>query len=210
MEFASKIAEGIKNAIGNIKQWLGVATGGAISAGGHLTRFAAGGAVSRAGALRWWDHIPKYAGGTSRAHGTMFVAGEAGPEIVGHINGKTEILNKSQLASTMYAAVQGGMLAALKGIQFHMPVMATGSVTPYAVASEAAQRDRALQDTMNNNNEDLIQAMVSAIGNAANAIITAVQAQGGNNHIAGLTSRQVLDEFNRAAMMYAASPLKGV
>ena len=209
-EFASKIAEGIKNAIGNIKQWLGVATGGAISAGGHLTRFAAGGAVSRAGALRWRNHVPKYAGGTSRAHGTMFVAGEAGPEIVGHINGKTEILNKSQLASTMYAAVQGGMLAALKGIQFHMPVMATGSVTPYAVASEAAQRDRVLQDTMNNNNEDLIQAMVSAIGNAANAIITAVQAQGGNNHIAGLTSRQVLDEFNRAAMMYAASPLKGV
>lgn len=209
-EFASKISEGIKTALGNFRQWLGVSTGGAISAGGHLTRFAAGGAVSKAGALRWWDHIPKYAGGTSRAHGTMFVAGEAGPEIVGHINGKTEILNKSQLASTMYAAVQGGMLAALKSIQFRMPVMATGSVTPYAVASDAAQRDRELQDTMNNNNEDLIQAMVSAIGNAANAIITAVQTQGGNNHIAGLTSRQVLDEFNRAAMMYAASPLKGV
>ena len=29
------------------------------------------------------------------SHGTMFVAGETGAEIVGHINGKTEVLNQS-------------------------------------------------------------------------------------------------------------------
>ena len=53
--------------------------------------------------------INAYAGGTNNAHGTMFVAGEAGPEIVGHIGGRTEILNRSQLASTMFAAVRSAM-----------------------------------------------------------------------------------------------------
>lgn len=59
-----------------------------------------------------WSNIPKYASGTSGAHGTMFVAGEAGPEIVGHIGGRTEILNKSQIASAMYSAVQAAMAPA--------------------------------------------------------------------------------------------------
>lgn len=53
--------------------------------------------------------IPKYAGGTANAHGTMFVAGEHGPEIVGNINGRTEILNKSQIASAIYSAVLNAM-----------------------------------------------------------------------------------------------------
>lgn len=52
--------------------------------------------------------IPQYAGGGS-PHGTMFVAGEAGPEVVGHIGGRTEVLNASQMAATMYAAVIAGM-----------------------------------------------------------------------------------------------------
>lgn len=60
----------------------------------------------------FWQNIPKYAGGTSGAHGTMFIAGEAGPEIVGHIGGRTEVLNKSQIASAMYSAVQAAMAPA--------------------------------------------------------------------------------------------------
>jgi hypothetical protein len=56
-----------------------------------------------------WHSIPQYAGGTSNAHGSMFIAGEAGPEVVGHIGGRTEVLNKSQLAATMYAAVRSAM-----------------------------------------------------------------------------------------------------
>ena len=53
--------------------------------------------------------VEYYAGGTTKAHGTAFIAGEAGPEIVGHIGGKTEVLNRSQLASTMYSAVSAGV-----------------------------------------------------------------------------------------------------
>lgn len=55
-----------------------------------------------------WHDIPQYASG-GRPHGTMFVAGEAGPEIVGHVGGRTEVLNQSQLAATMYAAVRSAL-----------------------------------------------------------------------------------------------------
>jgi hypothetical protein len=51
-----------------------------------------------------WKNIPQYAAGTLNA-GTVFVAGEAGAEAVAHINGKTEVLNQSQLASAIASAV---------------------------------------------------------------------------------------------------------
>ena len=63
-----------------------------------------------------WSSIPQYASGTTRAHGSLFVAGEAGPEVVGHIGGRTEVLNRSQLAATMYAAVRSAMV----GTSFRM------------------------------------------------------------------------------------------
>lgn len=56
-----------------------------------------------------WKNIQQYANGGAPSHGTMFVAGEAGAEIVGHINGKTEVLNQSQIASAIYSAVYSAM-----------------------------------------------------------------------------------------------------
>lgn len=80
--------------------------GGSTQGGGAgRNRRASGGAFS-SGA---WSNIPQYAGGTSSAHGSLFLAGEAGPEIVGHVGGRTEVLNKSQLASAMYSAVRSAM-----------------------------------------------------------------------------------------------------
>ena len=76
------------------------AKGGVITAGGAVSRFAYGGIIHA------------YAGGTSSAHGSLFLAGEAGPEIVGHVGGRTEVLNKSQIASAMYSAVQAAMAPA--------------------------------------------------------------------------------------------------
>lgn len=58
-----------------------------------------------------WSNIPQYANGTLNA-GTIFAAGEAGPEVVGHVGGRTEVLNKSQLASAMFSAVQAAMAPA--------------------------------------------------------------------------------------------------
>ena len=55
-----------------------------------------------------WSAIPQFASGTLNA-GSVFIAGEAGPELVGHVGGRTEVLNKSQLASAMYSAVHSAM-----------------------------------------------------------------------------------------------------
>lgn len=95
-----------------LKSWFpqifGNAEGGAIDAYGRVSRFAGGGSIVN-------GKINAYAGGTTNAHGSLFLAGEAGPEILGHIGGRTEVLNKSQLAATMYAAVQAAMAPAAAG-----------------------------------------------------------------------------------------------
>ena len=64
-------------------------------------RMAKGGVIDRGR----WHSIPQYASGTLNA-GSYFVAGEAGPELVGHVGGRTEVLNQSQLAATMAASMQ--------------------------------------------------------------------------------------------------------
>ena len=97
----------IKSGWNSFKSWLGLSDGGVVGANGGVKAFAAGGKITR-NAMKNWG-IPMYAGGTSRAHGTMFVAGENGSEIVGNINGRTEVLNRSQLAQVMYAAIVRGM-----------------------------------------------------------------------------------------------------
>ena len=56
-----------------------------------------------------WKDIQQYANGGAPAHGTLFWAGEAGAEVVAHANGKTEVLNQSQIASTIYSATLSAM-----------------------------------------------------------------------------------------------------
>ena len=53
--------------------------------------------------------IPQFANGGSPSHGTLFAAGENGAEIVGNINRRTEVLNRSQIASAIYSAVASAM-----------------------------------------------------------------------------------------------------
>lgn len=85
-------------------------TAGSISVGG----LASGGFVTDGGRMTWWDSVRKYASGTTRTAGSLFVAGEAGPEIVGHVNGRTEVLNQSQIAGAIYSAVLAAMGEAVK------------------------------------------------------------------------------------------------
>jgi hypothetical protein len=75
-----------------------------------------------------WSNIPQYAGGTANAHGSLFLAGEAGPEIVGHVGGRTEVLNKSQIASAMYSAVQAAMAPAAANFAAAASNMSAASV----------------------------------------------------------------------------------
>jgi len=77
-----------------------VSTAGVAGSLVALTK-AMGGAFSHG----MWQSIPQYATGGDATHGSMFIAGEQGAELVGHIGGRTEVLNQSQLASTMYSSV---------------------------------------------------------------------------------------------------------
>ena len=212
---------------------------GGVIANGIFHRFASGGVIS-GGVARYLANVPHYAGGTTRAHGTVFVAGEAGPEIMGHINGRTEILNKSQIAEAIYSAVMHGMGAAVNalgkyianhmtnctnsivqtiaantgpvaGVDYYAPAMATGGIMPYDVAMQIARSTQELQNTLDANNEDLIQAMVSAVGNAAQSIVQAMMTQAARgNQNRPMNTRMVVDDINRAGQMFGQSPIKGV
>lgn len=93
----------IDDLFSNISRSLDV--GGVFSSLGSLLRREKGGVFSNGS----WQNIQQYANGGSPSHGTAFVAGEHGAEIVGHINGRTEVLNKSQIASAIFSAVVSAM-----------------------------------------------------------------------------------------------------
>lgn len=73
-----------------------------------------------------WHKIQQYASGGVVNHGSVFVAGEHGSEIVGNIGGRTEVLNQSQLASVMYDAVVNGMMVAMKSSNTNVNVTLEG------------------------------------------------------------------------------------
>lgn len=88
-----------------------------------------------------WHNIPQYAGGTTDAlsHGSLFVAGERGSEIVGNINGRTEVLNRSQIAATIKASTISGMRL-FKNSQMVRPsdiTSAYASNSPYGYENRA-------------------------------------------------------------------------
>ena len=173
----------------------------------------------------FWRALPQYARGTASAHGSLFLAGEAGPEIVGHVGGRTEVLNKSQLAATMFAAVRSAMqgvqvnvdlgeiasaswmdkLAAHIG-NYQAPAMASGSVLPYDVAAQIAKTGQDIQTAMDANTDDLIQTIVSVAGQIV-AALNRPQPTGGQS---GATAQDVINEINRRTLMFGASPLQGV
>ena len=237
--FVKKIKDKITEAVKAATK----AKGGAITDSGREIDFARGGII-RGGVARYLSGVPHYAGGTTRAHGTVFVAGEAGPEIMGHLNGRTEILNKAQIAQAIYGAVVSGMaqavnalgvylanhitsctnaitstigsvwsaggLSGLSSIQYHSPVMATGSVLPYDVAAQIAKSGEDICNTLDANNEDLIQTIISVIGAQTTAIVTALRSSGQTRTTEGINVQQVINEINRQTLMFGASPLKGV
>ncbi len=53
--------------------------------------------------------IPRLENGGFPSHGSLFIAGENGPEIVGHIGSRTEVLNGSQISGAIYNAVSSAM-----------------------------------------------------------------------------------------------------
>ena len=90
----------------SIKKFFGLENGGILGANGGVKIFGSGGIIS---GQRFWNAIPKYANGTTRPHSSLFVAGENGEEMVGHVNGTTEVLNRFQLGQIMYSSIVTGM-----------------------------------------------------------------------------------------------------
>ena len=206
----------------SIKKVFFSATGGIATANG-LRAFAGGGIIT-SGAARYLSNVPHYASGTTSAHGTVFVAGEAGPEIMGHINGRTEILNRSQIAQAVYGAVVAGMGQAVNALgrylaermavctnaiistlDVRMPVVATGTLMPYEVSAQIARSTADIQGTLDANNEDLIQTIISVAGQ----IVAAVRAsdKAGAGVTGGPTASQLIDEINRRTLMMGTSPI---
>ena len=112
----SLILSGITAFISSVISGGGKAKGGAFYGGRwhSIPQFSSGGVIKK-DFMSSFSAIPRYAGGTVNA-GSMFIAGEAGPELVGHVGGRTEVLNESQLASVMQSAVAEGMQTAMSQI----------------------------------------------------------------------------------------------
>ena len=86
--------------------------------------------------------------------------------------------------------------------------MASGTVLPYDVAAQIARTGSDIQNTLDANNEDLIQTIISVAGQ----IVAAVQGQGNReqatgNRNGGMTAQQVIDDINRRAQMFGSSPI---
>ena len=128
-----------KSGWSSIKKFFGLGDGGIIGANGGVKAFASGGAIGGA-FTDFWNQIPKYANGTSNAHGSMFVAGERGAELVGHVNGRSEVLNKSQLGQVMHRSIVDGMrqfAGYWQAINAHMTVCTNGVISAILLSADA-------------------------------------------------------------------------
>lgn len=96
-----------KSGWNSIKEFFGLSSGGYDT--GHGFKLFANGGYVKGGRSGYWG-IPAYGNG-GITHGSLFVAGEAGTEMVGRIGGQTEVLNQSQIKLAMKSAVISGMSA---------------------------------------------------------------------------------------------------
>lgn len=114
----------------DFKSFIGLKNGGIVTQNGAIKFFRSGGWMqgAKSGAFE------RYAGGTMHA-GSAFIAGEAGPELVGHINNRSEVLNQSQIAQVMYQSTRDAMysLGSLIGSQVAAAVSSPANERPVQV-----------------------------------------------------------------------------
>lgn len=94
----------IKSKYDNMKDKIVTVTVNALtnSANNVLNAFKANGGVYKNGS---WSDIKYYAGGGLPSNGQMFVAREAGPELVGSIGNSTAVVNNSQIVESIASAI---------------------------------------------------------------------------------------------------------
>ena len=148
----NKVSVGVslfKSGWSSIKEFFGLSEGG-FNTGHSWKMFEQGGYIngSKSG---FWKSIPMYANGTTNAglHGSMFVAGENGAEMVGHINGQTEVLNRSQIAIAMKSAVVAGMsqfTGYWRNMNSQMAICANAVIRSILVSSDVMAASLAVAD----------------------------------------------------------------
>lgn len=140
-----------KSGWSSIKNFFGLANGGIVGANGGVKMFASGGIITP----NMWSAMPKYASGTNRAHGSMFVAGERGAELVGHVNGTTEVLNRFQMGQIMHSSIIAGMaqfLPVWKTLNNTLVTSANAIIQSVLVSAEAVNSRLATQVTYDPSN----------------------------------------------------------
>ena len=132
-EVKVKKVKGVSGAINKFLNMIGIKEKGGVYSNGswsNLPQFAGGGIITS-------QKIGRFAGGGLPMHGTMFAAGEKGAEVVGNINGRTEVLNQSQIASAIYAA----MIQAMKQQNVSVDVSLQGDAnTMFKVVQQKARQ----------------------------------------------------------------------
>ena len=87
-----------------------------------------------------WKSIARYASGGTPQSAQMFIAREAGPELVGTLGSHTAVMNNDQIV----ASVSAGVARAIAGIHFQLKGMQTpqpASINEYLSAPEASHND---------------------------------------------------------------------
>lgn len=138
-----------KSGWSSLKKFFGLSEGGYNT--GHGFKMFENGGFINANMSGFWKSIPMYANGTANAglHGSMFVAGENGAEMVGHINGQTEVLNRSQIAMAMKSAVISGMsqfTGYWRNMNSQMAVCANAIIHSILVSSDVMTASLAMAD----------------------------------------------------------------
>ena len=178
-----------KSGWSSIKSFFGLANGGIVGANGGVKAFSSGGSIHN-GVADLWNAIPKYAGGTINAHGSMFVAGEKGAELVGHVNGRTEVLNKSQLGQVMHRSIVDGMaqFAGYWGaVNTHMSTCTNAMISAMLVSADAVYAGLDTRDAYMT--QGVGEWMTDAIENLANSL------PGGENDGGYSGFKRALEDF---------------
>lgn len=92
-----------------------------VTKGGMTAEVKAGGGIFSAGR---WHNITQYASGGLPGFGQMFIAREAGPELVGTIGGHTAVMNNDQIVASVAAGVYQAVRAAFANLGNYFAMIA--------------------------------------------------------------------------------------
>ena len=88
---------------------------------------------------QWYD-IRNYAAGGSPLSGQMFIAREAGPELVGNLGGNTAVMNNDQIVASVSAGVAQAVASVLGGGTSNEIVFKVDSETLYRMVRKGERK----------------------------------------------------------------------